>query len=102
MSADTWDSCGTGPPPPPLGYLPRPAGVFHPPRFFLWAGEVPSGGTMQSSNGTERDCGTATNARRPPTADDPRRAFAGTLHPGTRGVGFGVPSRLPQGGDVDI
>ncbi len=114
MSAATWDSCGTGPPPPPLGYLPRPAGVSHPPRFFLWAGKVACGGTMQSSNGTERDCGTATDARRPSTArrpatrhghqppHDPRRSFAGTLHPGTRGARFGVPCRLPQGGDVDI
>ena len=35
------------PPPPPLGYLSRPAGLVYPPRF-LGAGEVPCGGTTQS------------------------------------------------------
>jgi hypothetical protein len=74
-----------------------PRGFFTRPGFSCGWETVPCGGTMQSSDGTERDCGTATKARRASTADDPLRAFAGTPHPGTRGVRFGVPSRLPKG-----
>lgn len=50
----------------------------------------------------DHERGTTLDAARPSAPHGPRRAFAGTLHPGTRGVRFGAPSRLLQGCDVDI
>ena len=58
MSATAWDPCGTPPRRPPLGYLPRPAGVFHPPRFFLRVGEVPSGGAASPTTRRDGSSGT--------------------------------------------
>jgi hypothetical protein len=89
MSAAAWDSFGTTRWPPPLGYLPRPAGVFHRPRFFLRVGDgaMSRHGMVAERSATAEGPSTRDDHRRSATLSrhttrDARLRGAGTLHPG--------------------